>query len=67
MAPRSYDGYRMKPLPAPEVPGNTPWEKFDNAVGAMLSVSKEDFLKADAKWKTKTRRKREKAKAKKPS
>jgi hypothetical protein len=54
----------MKPAPAPEIAGSTPWEKFDNAVGAILSVSKQDFLKADAKWKAK--RKRAKAKAPKP-
>jgi hypothetical protein len=55
----------MKTLPAPEVPGNTPWEKFDNAVGTFLSVSKKDFLKADSKWKSQNRRKRAKIKAKK--
>jgi hypothetical protein len=54
----------MKPLPAPDVPGNTPWEKFDNAVGAIISVSKQDFVKADSKWKMKNRRKRAKTKAK---
>jgi hypothetical protein len=25
----------MKPLPPPEVPGDTEWERFDNAVGRM--------------------------------
>ena len=55
----------MKPAPAPEVPGSTPWEKFDNAVGTFLGVSKEQFQKADAKWKAKQRRKRAKAKAQK--
>jgi len=41
----------MKPLPAPDVPGNTEGEKFDNAVRKMLSVSKEELLKREAKWK----------------
>jgi hypothetical protein len=54
----------VKPLPAPDVPGNTPWEKFDNAVGTILSVSKKDFQAANAKWKAKNRRKRAKAKTK---
>ena len=57
----------MKPAPAPEVPGSTPWEKLDNAVGTFLSVPKEQFQKADAKWKAKQRRKRAKAKDNKPS
>jgi len=41
----------MKPLPAPHVPGNTEAEKFDNAVRKMFSVSKEELLKREAKWK----------------
>jgi hypothetical protein len=51
----------MKPLPAPHVPGNTEAEKFDNAVRKMFSVSKEDLLKREAKWKrTRARKKRAK-------
>jgi len=53
----------MKPLPAPNISGNTEWERFDNAVTKLLSVPKEAYLKADAKWKAKNRRKRAKAKA----
>lgn len=41
----------MKPAPAPHVPGNTEWERFDNAVSKLLSVPKEAFLKAEAKAK----------------
>lgn len=41
----------MKPLPAPHVPGNTEAERFDNAFRKILTVSKEDLLKAEAKWK----------------
>jgi hypothetical protein len=55
----------MKPHPAPHVPGNTDFERFDNAVSILLSVPKAAFLKADAKWKAKNRRKRAKAKTKK--
>jgi len=58
----------MKPQPAPSVPGNTEWERFDNAVGKLLSVPKDAFLKADAKWRAENvKRKRAKAKAKKPA
>ena len=52
----------MKPLPPPEVPGNTEWERFDNAVSMVLAVPKEVFLKESAKRKAKYRRKRAKAK-----
>jgi hypothetical protein len=41
----------MKPLPPPHVPGNTEWERFDNAVGKLLSVPKEAFLKEEARLK----------------
>jgi hypothetical protein len=54
----------MKPLPAPNVPGNTEWERFDNAVGKFLSVPKEAFLKEEAKSK---RRREKKQAAKKPA
>jgi hypothetical protein len=30
----------MKPLPAPQVPGNSEWERFDNAMQKVLSVTK---------------------------
>jgi hypothetical protein len=47
----------MKPLPpAPAVPGNTEWERFDNAVGMLLNVPKKSFLKEE------TRRKRARVK-----
>jgi hypothetical protein len=48
----------MKPLPAPNVPGNTEAERFDNAVRKMFSVSKEELLKREAKWKRARTRKR---------
>ena len=53
----------MKPSPAPHVPGNTEAERFDNAVRKMLSISKEEILKAEAKWKREHERKK---RAKKP-
>ena len=51
----------MKSLPAPEVPGNTEWERFDNALRTIRTVSKADLLKAEAEWKrARTRKKRAK-------
>jgi hypothetical protein len=45
----------MKPPEAPRVPGNTEFERFDSGVRKVLTVSKEEFLKEDAKWKRKRR------------
>jgi hypothetical protein len=39
----------MKPLPAPEVPGNTEWERFDNAFRKIITVPKEAFVKEEAR------------------
>lgn len=41
----------MKPLPAPNVAGNTDAERFDNAVRKFVTVSKEEFLKEEARLK----------------
>lgn len=58
----------MKPLPAPNVPGKTESERFDNALRQVLSVSKDDLLKREeAEKKSRTRKKRmseQKAKSK---
>ena len=54
----------MRPVPAPNVPGSTEFEKFDNAVRKIFSVSKKDLLKAEAKWKRARARKK---RAKKPA
>jgi hypothetical protein len=37
----------VKPLPAPHVPGKTEFERFDNAVRQVLTVSKEKLLKRE--------------------
>jgi hypothetical protein len=47
----------MKPLPAPNVPGNTEAEKFDNAVRKIFSVSKEELIKREAEWQLLRKRK----------
>jgi hypothetical protein len=49
----------MKPLPPPAVPGNTESERFDNAVGMLLSAPKVAF----AKQEKKLRKRREKNRA----
>lgn len=48
----------MKPSPAPKVPGNTEGERFDNAVRKLFSVSKEDYLKEEARLKKQRERKK---------
>jgi hypothetical protein len=53
----------MKPAPAPNIPGNTEFERFDNAVRRLLSVPKAVFLKEEARLK---RRREKKRAAKKP-
>jgi hypothetical protein len=55
----------MKPAPAPNVPGNTPSERLSNALRMVLTVSKEDLLKREARLKRANEKKREKVK--KPS
>jgi hypothetical protein len=44
----------MKPLPPPAVMGNTDWQRFDNAVRQVLTVSKEELLKREAEEKKAT-------------
>jgi hypothetical protein len=43
----------MKPLPAPNVPGKTEFERFDNAVRQVLTVSKTELLKREEREKQK--------------
>jgi hypothetical protein len=53
-----------KPAPPPNVPGKTDAERMSNALTKVLTVSKADLLKEEAKWKrTQARKKR----SKKPS
>jgi hypothetical protein len=47
----------MKPLPAPNVTGSTDAERVDNAVRRFFTVSKQDFLKAEARGKNQRERK----------
>jgi hypothetical protein len=53
----------MKPSPPPNVPGNTEAERMSNALSMVLTVSKKDLLKKEARLK----RASEKKRAKKPS
>jgi hypothetical protein len=48
----------MKPLPTPNVPGKTEFERFDNAVRQVLTVSKTELLKREAREKRMRERKR---------
>jgi hypothetical protein len=48
----------MKPLPAPPIPGNSEWERFDNAFRKILAVPKEAFRKEEARLKLARERKR---------
>lgn len=46
----------MKPLPAPNVLGKTDFERFDNAVRRVLSVSKDELLKREQREQDKKER-----------
>jgi hypothetical protein len=48
------------PLPNPNNPGNTDAERMDNAVRRMFSVSKDAYLKEEARLKRARGRKRAK-------
>lgn len=50
----------MRPTPAPEVAGNTPWEKLDNAVRKIFTVPKESLLADNVKREKARARKRRK-------
>jgi hypothetical protein len=41
----------MKPAPAPHVPGNSDWQRFDNAVTMLLNAPKQAFAKQEKKLK----------------
>lgn len=50
----------MKPLPAPHVPGKTEYERFDNAVRQVLTVSKKALLEREERERHKPEVKRPK-------
>jgi hypothetical protein len=51
----------MKPLPAPPVEGYTEFERFDNAVRQVLTVSKSELLRREeAEKKTNEEKRRPK-------
>ena len=55
----------MKTLPAPDVPGRTEAERFDNALRQVFSVSKDDLLKREAQEKKSRLRKKRMSEQKK--
>jgi hypothetical protein len=50
----------MKPQPAPHVPGSTEAERMSNALSMVLTVSKADLLKKEARLKRSNQKKRAK-------
>jgi hypothetical protein len=50
----------MKPAPAPDVPGRTEAERMSNALSMVLTVSKKDLLKKEARLKRTQEKKRSK-------
>jgi len=50
----------MKPAPAPRVPGDTDAQRMSNALRMMLTVSKKDVLKKEARLKRASEKKRAK-------
>jgi hypothetical protein len=48
----------MKPAPAPHVPGTTEAARMSNALNMVLSVSKADLLKKEARLKRASDKKR---------
>jgi len=54
----------MKPAPAPQAPGDTPGKRLSNGLRMVLTVSKADLLKKEARLKRASEKKRA---AKKPA
>jgi hypothetical protein len=46
----------MKPIPPPAVPGKDEFERFDNAVRQVLTVSKDELLKREQREQGKKER-----------
>jgi hypothetical protein len=55
----------MKPLPAPNIPGKSEAERFDNALRHVFTVSKDDLLKREAEEKKSRQRKKRMSEQKK--
>jgi hypothetical protein len=47
-----------KPAPAPNVPGSTDGERMSNALSMVLTVSKKELLKKEARLKRASEKKR---------
>jgi hypothetical protein len=43
----------MTRIPAPDIPGETPWERMSNGLKAVLKVPKEAVVKQEKKEKRK--------------
>jgi hypothetical protein len=54
----------MKPRPAPEVPGDTEWQRFDNAVRKMFTVPEAAILRERERMKAEREKKKTAKKAK---
>jgi hypothetical protein len=54
------DSTVSKPLPAPNVPGNSDAERMSNALSMVLTVSKKELLKKEARQKRASEKKRAK-------
>jgi hypothetical protein len=50
----------MRPLPAPNVPGDTEADRMSNALRRVLMISKSDLLKKESRLKRARARKRAK-------
>jgi hypothetical protein len=48
----------MKPAPAPDVPGRTEAERMSNTLSMVLTVSKKELLKKEARLKRASEKKR---------
>jgi len=48
----------MKPLPPPEIEGKTEFQRFDNAVRQVLTISKDELLKREQAEKNEHEEKR---------
>lgn len=54
----------MKPASSVRVPGDTPWERLDNAVRTIFKVPKDALLKEERRQKKLRQKKREKKQSK---